>query len=111
MEKRQPVFDPGVFAARADGLIQRIVRACGPELNAVGLPKAGDRGAIKDDLGHRGQLNPLELFGRALALRVKAAQPVERVTKEVQPNWRGLTRGPNVDDAAPERVIARLHHG
>ena len=51
MEIGQPMFNPGMFLACADGLIKRIIRARGAEFDAVVLAKPGDSRLVQNDFG------------------------------------------------------------
>ena len=110
VEPGQPVFHPGHLAPGADAFVQRIVRA--PAIfGAIVLAKPGDRGLVQDHLGHRGQVEVVQLLGRALGLGIEAAGRFQHVAEHVQPDRAGIARGIDVDDAASDREIAGLGHG
>ena len=110
MVERQPMLHPSVFAPRADRLIKRIIGACRAKLDPVALPEPRDRGIVENDLRHRRQIDGGQLFGGALGDRVKAAQTVERVAKEIQPHRARVARRPDINDAAANGIIAGLSH-
>ena len=91
-------------------LVKRIVGPGRAEFDAIILPEAGDRGLIKDHLGNRRQFHRRELFDRALIGRIKAARAVEHIAKEVEPHRAIMAGREDVDDAAANGIVARLHH-
>ena len=110
VEERQPVLGALRLAAGADRLVKRVVGAGGAELDAVVLPETADRRLVEHHLADRGQFDTVQLLRGALACRVEAARPVEHVAEQVQPHRPALARRVDVDDAAADRVVARLQH-
>ena len=110
VEEPQPVLHPRLLAPRADSLVKRVVGARCAELDPVGLTEPGDRGLVEDDLGHRRQLDPVELFGGHLRAGIEPACAVQRVAEKVEPHRPRLPRRIDVDDAAAHGVVARLRH-
>ena len=111
MKERHPMFDALMFAAGRDGLIQWIICPCRTKFNAIVLTKARDRGFVQDDLGHRGEFDNIKRLGCPLADRIETARAVQNVAEQIKPHRTTLARRINVDDAAPDRIIARLHNG
>ena len=109
VEKRQPMFDAGVFAPCTYGLIKRIVCACRAKFNTVSLAKARNRRFVQDNLGHWCQFNNRQLFRGALCCRIKPAGAVQHVPKEVKPHWPRLPRRIDINNAAADRIITRLY--
>ncbi len=110
VKERHPVFCALMLAPCADRFIQRIIGARGPEFDPVVLAETGDSTFVKDDFADGGKLHELQLFCSALRHRIKATRPVQRIAKEVQPHRAKITGWENVDDAAADRVVARLGH-
>ena len=111
VEKRQPMLHPGVLAPRTHRLIKRIVGPRRAKLDPVALPKPRDGGIVQNNFGHRCQINGGQLFGGALGDSVKAAQTVQGVAKEIQPDRARVARWPDVNDAAANGIIAGFSHG
>ena len=66
MEERQPMLHPLMLAARADRLVQGVIRPCRAKLDPVVLAKPGDRCLVEQHFGHRCKINGLQLFRGAL---------------------------------------------
>ena len=109
VEERKPVFEPLVFAARTDGLVQRICRTARAEFDPVILAKARDRLFIKDHFGHRRKFDQIKLVCGALTYGIEPACAVQNVAKQVQTDRTALTRWEDIDDAATDGIVARLH--
>ena len=110
VKPRQPMFHPGGLAARADAFVQRVAGAAAV-LAAIALPEPGDRGFVQDHLGHGGQLDPVQLFGGALRVGVETPRAVQHIAEQVHADRAGGAGGIDVNDAAADRVIARIGHG
>jgi hypothetical protein len=110
VEEGQPVLHPGVLAAGADRLVQRIVAAGGAEFDAIVLPEPDNGGVIQDDLGHRRKLHHIQLLRGALCRGVEPARAVEHVAEEIQPHGAAGAGRIDVDDPAAHRIVARFGH-
>ncbi len=100
-----------VRPAGADRRVERVVAAHRAEGLAVAAAETRDRRLVQDHLADRPEREALGLAYGALAQRVEAAQGLELVAEEVQAQRLGLARRVDVDDAAAQRVLARLAHG
>ena len=80
LKEAQPMFDTGVFAARADSFVQRIIGTRRTKFDAVILAEPGDRGLVHDHLGHRGEFHLGQFFGRAVGRRIEAARAAGKPT-------------------------------
>ena len=89
----------------------RVVGAARAERGAVALPEAGHGRLVQDHLGDRGELDAGQRLGGPLGRRVEPLGRVQRVPEQVEPHRAALARRPHVDDAAADRVIARLGDG
>ena len=110
VKERKPVFDTLMFASCAHSLVERIIRARGAKLDPVVLAEAGNGSLVQNDLRHRGQFDQVQLFSRALCRGIKPARTIQNITKKIQPHRPRFTRWKDVDDAAPDRIIAGFHH-
>ncbi len=110
MKERQPMFHPLMFAPRAHRFVERIIRACRTKFQPIVLAKPGDRGVIQNDLGHRGKFDNIQLGRRQLRDRIKPAGPIQNITEHVQTHRPTFARRENVDDTAPQGIVARFGH-
>jgi hypothetical protein len=110
VEEAGPVLHAGVLAAGGDGDVERVVGRRGAEQLAIGGAEAADRGLVEEDLADRPQDQPLDALPAALAAGVEAADVLDLVAEQVEPNGIGLAGREQVDDAAAHGVLAVLHH-
>ena len=103
------MLHPGIEPPRADRLVERIL-ADRAEALAIAGAEAVDRGRIEGDLADRLQHEAVEPPGAALAHRVEAADLLDLVAEEIDPERRRSTRREQVDDAAADRELARFAH-
>ncbi len=74
------------------------------------MPETLDRGLVQYHLGHRCQFHPRQFFYRALAFGVKPACTIQHVAKQVKPHRATFAGGKQINQAAANGVIPRLHH-
>jgi hypothetical protein len=108
VEEGQPMLHALMLAARADGLIKRVIGARRAKADAIVLPEAGNRGLVQDDLRNGGKLYPLQLFHRALGFGVKPPRAVQHVAEEIQPDRPTGTGRVDVHDPAAQCIIPGL---
>src|SRR5208282_6636752 len=94
----------------ADRLVKRVALLDRAEELAVAHAEALHRRLVQQHLAHRLELEAVEAAGGALAKRVEAGDALHLVAEEIEANGLGGARRKDVDDAAPERIFARLAH-
>jgi hypothetical protein len=99
-----------IAPAGAHRLVERIVIGHGAELLAIARAKTLDHGIVEQHLVDRLEDDRVEGTGGALSERIEAAQPIQRVTEEIESQRRRRARGKEVDDAAADGELARLTH-
>mmetsp|Transcript_23829 Transcript_23829/g.43063 ORF Transcript_23829/g.43063 Transcript_23829/m.43063 type:complete len:481 (-) Transcript_23829:1871-3313(-) len=110
VEKRHPMLGTLMLAPGTDRLIERIIGASGAELQPVGLAEPCHSRIVQDNLGHRGQFDHIQFFGCALGRRIKAARAVQHIAKQIKPHGPQITGRVDINDAAANGIVARLHH-
>ena len=110
VEQQRAVVE-SVYKSAAGGIGERVVPGVGPEQLAVALAEPGDGVVIQLVFSDRCQIQRLDPLGAALAQGVEGADVVDFVAEHVDA-VRGLrARRKNVDDAAPQRIVAGLVDG
>ena len=108
MKKRQPMFHPGMHAAGRDGFIQGIAACHRAKGGAVPGAKPFNRRLVKLEFRDRAQHKLVHGCIAALRCRIKAADGLQLITKEIQP-YRHLTaRRENIKNAATKREFTGL---
>ena len=110
VEEGQVMLHAAAAAALADGGVERIVRRRAEQGDKAGA-EAGDRRLVHQGLAHGQQVDRRELSRGALGHGVKAADRLQGVTEQVQPD-RLLGRGRiDVDHPAADGELPALRHG
>src|SRR5262249_22163299 len=95
----------------AHRLIEEVIgrgRAEGLEITQA---KALDRLGGKLKFGNWHEVDAAELIGRALALRIEAADSFERIAEEIEPHRPRHSWRIKIDNAAADGIIAGFAHG
>ena len=99
----------GIAAARADGLVERVV-ADRAEQFAIAGPETRDGGIVECEFDHRFQRQPVAFAGRALGRRIEIADLLDLVAEQVE-TYRFLeARREQIDDTAADGIFAGLTH-
>src|SRR5579883_2576673 len=97
-----------IAAPGADRCVKRVVGAGGAEFLAVALAKTAGRGVVEQHLADRAQHNFAGGPGRALGQRIEAADALDRVAKEIEPQRLRRTGRKDVDNAAAHGKFSRF---
>ena len=109
VEQRQPVLHADLPSPRGDRHIERVV-ADRAERLAVPGAEAGDGIRIQEHLADRIEGHPFQLRLAQLCRRVEAPDALDDIAEQIEAHRRRRARREDVDDAAAERVLARLAH-
>src|SRR2546427_4895170 len=101
----------GMAAALAYRGIDEIVRGRRAKGFDIAEAETADGLAGELEFGNRNEIETSQLVGRALGLRIEAADGLECVAEEVESNRLGHAGCVEVDDAATHRIVAWLAHG
>ena len=110
VEQRQPVLHSGVAPAFAHCFVEQVVGRRRAERLDIAETEALDRIGGELKFGDRHEIEPAQLIGGALALRIEAADRFQRVPEIIEPHRLGRARCVKVDDPAAHRIVARLAH-
>ena len=99
---------PAAFGQR---LVERVLGRGRAELLAIARAEALDAVLVEQRLGRRHQGERLGLVGRALVGGIEAAQAVDLVAEEIEPQRQLLARREQVDQRAAHRIFAMLGDG
>src|SRR5438270_9571176 len=110
MEQRQPMLHADMAAAGADGFIEMVGRLLGAEHSAVAGTEALDRLLIEKNFRYRLEIDGISCAGRALRHGVELADPVQRITEEIEPQRLADAGREDVENAAAHRELAGLAH-
>ena len=108
LEQRQPMLHARHSAAFGQRLVQRILGRGRAELLAIARAEALDAVLVEQRLGRRHQGERLGLVGRALVGRVEAAQAIDLVAEEIEPQRQLLACREHVDERSAHRIFAML---
>ncbi len=98
-------------AAFAHRVIDEIIgRGCA-ERRDIALAEALDSLGRELELGDGHEVERAQLVGGALAFRIEAADRLECIAEEIEPDRLAHARRIEVDDAAAHGIVAGLAHG
>ncbi len=111
VEQRQPMLGAGRPAAFAHRLVEHVVGRGGAESRHIAGAEPPDRFRRELKLRHGHEVERAQLVGRALGVRIEAANRFQRVAEEIEPDRRVHAGGEQIEDTAAHRIIARLAYG
>ena len=109
-EQRQVVLDAGRGETLADVAIERHARQVALEARAEAPPEVLDRLGRQAELAGRQQVEPRQLFERALRFGVEAADAVDDVVEQVDPQRRFAAHRKHVEQRATDGEVAGFAH-
>ena len=111
LEQRQPMLHAGHAPAVGERLVERILGRGRAELLAIARAEALDAVRVEQRLGRGHQRERLGLVGRALVGGVEAADALDLVAEEIEPERQLLAGREQVDQRAAHGIFAMLGDG
>src|SRR5689334_20041583 len=101
----------GEATAVAHCLIERVAGGGGSEHLAVAAAEALDAVLVEQRFGGGEEHEMIDRTGGALIIGVEAAQSLDLVAEEIEPQRAGFAGGEEIDDAAAHRIFAGVMDG
>ena len=111
LEQRQPMLHAGHAPAFGQRLVERVLGRGRAECLAIARAEALDRVDVEQRLRRRHQREGLGLVGRALVGGVEAADAVDLVAEEIEPERQLLAGREEVDQRSAHGIFAMLGDG
>ena len=111
VEQRQPMLHAGIAPSAAHRLVQQIVGRGGAEFLHIAGAEAADGFGDELEFGDRHQVEGTQGAFAPLRLRVEGADGLYGVAEKVEAHRHVEARRIEIENAAADRVLARLAHG
>ena len=110
LEQGQPMIEAGDAAAVRHRLVERIAGRVGAEQFAIAAAEALDAVLVEQGLGGGQQGEAVDPVDAALAGRIEAADALDLVAEEIEPERLFLARRKEIDQPAAHRELAGIAH-
>ena len=110
VEQRQPVLDADMALAGRDRLVEQVLARDVAEQLAIAAAETLDALRRQQHFADRQQYDLVAVAGRTLAHRIEGADGLQRVAEQVEAQRLGRARREEIEQAAADGELARLHH-
>src|SRR5262249_21089126 len=111
MEQRQPMFHARIAASLAHRFVKPVVGGCGAELRDISRAETTDGFGNELKFCYRHQIEPAQLLFASLSFRIKGADGFDCIAEEIEPHRHIHAGRIKIENASPDRVVARLAYG